>query len=170
MSETSNTVHVSFEKVLNFRHQADQYLKFHPGQHRPFTYALSKMLTRTKAIEDDFNDRDRELNLEYCHKDSKGFAEMEKFTVERRGEKTEQERMKFTTDKQKELNKKKRGLLNEEVAVEPYLSKDVPEDIGFDMWSTFAPFVLPNEPSEEQLTQLYEATTKRLDEQKAKNK
>lgn len=167
MNETSEKVQVTYEQVLNFRNEADMFLKYHPGQFRPFTYALSKMLKATKPLEDEFVDKERELNIEYCAKDKNGFAEMEKLTVEKRGEKTEQERMKFTTAQQLILNKKKRELLGEQVDVQPHITKDIPEDLGFDKWTVFAPFVLPAEPSEDQLNELYKATEKKNADAKA---
>jgi hypothetical protein len=124
------------------------------------------MHKRLKEHEDEYNDRFQELNLEYCAKDKHGFAEMEKFTRERRGEKSEDERFKFTIENQKTVNEKKRDLLNTKVEIEPYITEDVPEDFGFDWWNIFAPFILPQDPSEEQLEKLYKMTEEKEEERK----
>ena len=158
---------VSYEKVLQFRRTQEEYSQRHPAQFRKFLYALNRAYTKTKKFEDDFQDKERLLNIEYCSKDDKGYAIMEKYTVERRGEKKEEERFKFTMEKQKELNIKKRELLNEEVDVECYVTDDIPDDLDFNWWSAFSPFVLPEEPTEEQLEKLYKRTEEKLAPKKA---
>lgn len=155
-------VSVSYEKVLQFRRAQEEYSQRHPAQFSKFLYALNRVYSKTKKIEDDFQDAERLLNIEHCSKDKDGYAIMEKYTVERRGEKKEEERFKFTMDKQKELNAKKRELMNQEVEVECFESEDVPDDLDFNWWSVFAPFVLPLDPSQEQLEKLYKRTEEKL--------
>lgn len=131
----------------------------HAQQFRPFLYALSKMHKRLAKFEDDYNDELRLLNLEHASKDDKGYAITEKFNTEKRGEKKEDERFKFTISDQKKLNVAQRELLNKTVQVEQYLcAHDIPDDLDFSWWGVFAPFVLPEEPSEAQLEELYKRT------------
>ncbi len=159
-------VSATFEKVLQFRRAYEEYTKTRSGQFRPFLYALNKMYIKLKPLEDEFNDDDRLLSIKHCAKDSKGFADMEKFTVERKGEKSEQERMKFKLDDQKLLNKEKRDLLNKEVEIDAHQTEDIPKDLGFDWYALFAPFVVPEEPTEEMLKKLYTYTEESDAEQK----
>ena len=162
-------VSASYEKVLNFRRAYEEYSRTRVGQFRPFLYALGKMYARLKPFEDEYADKKREIEIDLCHKDSKGFAELEKFTIERKGEKREEERMKFTDVKQKELQKKYRELLNAPIEVDPFLAtEDVPDDLGFDWWGLFAPFVLPEDPEPDTLSGLYEKTKAKQAEQKQK--
>lgn len=160
-------VSASYEKILNFRRAYEEYTRTRVGQFRPFLYALGKMYARLKPFEDEYADRKREIEIDLCHKDSKGFAELEKFTVERKGEKREEERMKFSAENQKQLQKKYRELLNAVVEVEPYLAvEDVPDDLGFDWWGLFSPFVLPDDVEEGTLDKLYQTTKDKVAEHK----
>lgn len=155
-------VSVSYEKVLQFRRAQEEYSQRHPAQFSKFLYALNKVYSKTKVIEDEFQDAERLLNIEHCFKDKEGFAVMEKYTVERRGEKNEQERFKFTAEDQKKLNVAKRALMNEEVDVDCFETEDVPDDMDFNWWSVFSPFVLAVEPTVDQLEKLYKRTEEKL--------
>jgi hypothetical protein len=152
------TAKVTYEKILQFRSNQVQYSQMHAQQFRPFLYALNKMFARTKKHEDEYLDKQRLINLEYAAKDEKGYAIMEKFTSEKRGEKKEEERFKFKVEDQKKLQEKQRELLNEEVEIECHVTTDIPDDLDFSWWSVFSPFILPEEPSDEQLEQLYQKT------------
>lgn len=159
---------VTYEKILNFRNWQGQYCQSHAQQFRPFLYALTKMNTKLAKHEDDYNDKMRLLNLTYAGKDDKGYAIMEKFNVEKRGEKKEEERFKFKLDDQKKLNEEQRKLLNETVEVDVHHTTDIPDDLDFQWWNVFAPFVLPEDPSEEQLAELYKRTEEKLEKSKPK--
>lgn len=93
---------------------------------------------------------------------------MEKFNSEKRGEKKEEERFKFKVEDQKELQKKQRELLNKEVEIECHVTTDIPDDLDFSWWSVFSPFILDEEPTEEQLAALYKTSDEKLEKQKTK--
>lgn len=157
MSTEEKKVKVTYEQILFFRRNQEHYMQGHAKQFRPFLYALSKMYKKLAKHEDDYNDEQRLLNLEYCAKDKDGYAVIEKFNVESRGEKKEEERWKYTIEEQKKLNKARRDLLNREVEIEPFLTTDYPEDLDFSFWGVFSPFILPSldDLGDEQLQELY---------------
>lgn len=135
-------------------------MRSHPAQFRPFLYALDKMYSKTKSIESDLSEKEREIDLEFCSKDKDGFAVQEKSIIKSRGlngETREEEvsKFKFTTDALLAAGKRKRAIMQEEVDIEPHLTTDIPADLDFNWWRVLSPFVLPDEPSEEQLQELY---------------
>lgn len=135
-------------------------MRGHASQFRPFLYALNKMYAKTKAIEDVIVEKEREIEVKHCTKDKDGYAVMDKSVVKTRGmngETREEEntKFKFTTDAMLALGKEKRALLQETVEIEPHITDDIPEDFDFNWWRVFSPFILPDEPSPEQLEELY---------------
>jgi hypothetical protein len=168
MSTETKKVEVTYEQVLNFRRSAMNYQMNHAQQFRKFLFALTKMQKKTAPLEDEYNDEQRLLNFEFCHKDDKGFAVMEKFTQEKRGEKNEEERFKFKIEESKKLAVKQRELLHKKVEIEPFYSDDYPDDLDFSWWNVFAPFVLPelevmdqSEEGRETLEKLYVRTAEK---------
>ena len=161
-------IKVSYEKLAEFRNAAQRYvnLKENQGKYSKFLYAVTKMLKVTKPLSDELDDKLVFLNLEYAEKE-KGFAQVEKFMKEdRAGNKSEDERYKYSAEKSKQLHKAKRELMQEEVEIEPYDIKGgdlldfVPNDMDFHKWQFFAPFVLPEEPPQELFDKLIERTSK----------
>jgi hypothetical protein len=155
MSTETKKVEVTYEQVLNFRRSAMNYQMNHAQQFRKFLFALTKMQKKTAPLEDE-------------DKDDKGFAVMEKFTQEKRGEKNEEERFKFKIEESKKLAVKQRELLHKKVEIEPFYSDDYPDDLDFSWWNVFAPFVLPelevmdqSEEGRETLEKLYVRTAEK---------
>jgi hypothetical protein len=158
-------VTVTNEQVLNFRRNQEVYMRGHSAQFRPFLYALSKMYQKTKSIEDDILEREREIEVQYCTKDKDGYAVMDKSIVKTRGlngETREEEvsKLKFSADNLLASGKEKKALLQKTVEIEPHITTDIPDDFDFNWWRVFSPFVLPEDPDKEILDILYERSKK----------
>jgi hypothetical protein len=119
------------------------------------------MYGKTKHIEDEASETEREIDIKYCSKDKDGYAVTEKSPVKTRslnGDVREEEstRFKFTTDALLKAGKEKKEYLQTVVEIEPHLTTDIPDDMDFNWWRVFSPFILPEDPDEETLNKLYE--------------
>lgn len=143
---------VTYEQVLMFRQNATKYMAMHPGKFSKFLYRLQKMLEKTRKIEEEYNDKAKEININLCEKDKDGFFIFEKF-----GKDNSEERYKLKPENELKRDKQIRELLKEEVEIEPYTYKEVmeiiPKGIDFSWWSVLSPFILPpiTEEIEEEL-------------------
>lgn len=158
-------VEVTVEQVLQFRRAQEQYARAHSAQFRPFLYALTKMYGKTKHVEDEAAENEREIDIAHCSKDKDGYAITEKSPVKTRslnGDMREEEmsKFKFTADALLKAGKEKKAYLQSIVEIEPHLTTDIPDDFDFNWWRVFSPFILPVEPDKETLEKLYERSKK----------
>lgn len=154
-------IEVTNEQVLIFNKNAQSYLDVHPGRISAFLYAIGKMLKTIKKLADDYEEKYREINIKYAKKED-GFCVMDKRPVEvtdinGKSTKTEDDRFKFEAEKLGLLNTELRELLNKKVKITPHITDDleVPQDMDMRWWNVLSPFVLPDDPSEEMLQQLF---------------
>lgn len=159
---------VSYEKVLDFRIAAQRYQARHGGKFSKFLYALGKVLAKTKAHQDEFDDKQAFLNLKHAKLDKDGFALMEKFTRKLpNGTEQEDERYRYTNKEAEALHKAKRASFQETVEVECWevpegqLVEFVPDDMDFNLWQVFSPFMFPEEPTEEVMEKLIARTAEK---------
>lgn len=141
---------VTYEQVLFFRQNARSYIDRHSGKFSKFLYRLQKMLEKTKKLEESYNEKVKEINIDLCEKDKDGFFVYEKF-----GKDNSEERYKFKPDNELKRDRKIRELLKEEVEIEPYTYNEymdiIPKGIDFSWWEALSPFILP--PMTEEIEQ-----------------
>lgn len=137
---------VTYEKILLFRQNAENYKRPHRGKFSPFLYAIEKLLNATKEAADDYNDRVKKINMDHAEKDKEGFFMYSKSN----GPMGEQDNFKFKPENEVKRDADVRALLVKEYPkeIEPYILPDLferlPKDLDFSWWEVFSPFVLPD--------------------------
>lgn len=146
------TVTVSYEKVLQFRANAQMYVRSHPKVNNKFTHALTKVISRTNEIEKKYQEKLNDLRIDLAATDDKGNLISKEINGQFGQTVTKYE---FTPKNLKELNKRSRDLGKETVEVEPYIcTSALPDDVNLALQEEFFPFVIDKindeEPPEEQ--------------------
>lgn len=148
----NDSVKVTYEKVGTFRRAYEGYQQMTKGQMSKFSYVLQKEYTKLKPIEDELQDKFRDIEIDKAKKDRDGFIEMVKT------EKGEGDKYKYTDQGIREMAKAKRELLNTLIdapsMVFQNIETELPTNVDFNYWEAFQPFVLPEEPSPELLEKL----------------
>lgn len=135
----------TYEKILVFRQNAENYKRRHPAKFSPFLYAIEKMLGATKTAATDFDEKSREINMKYAEKDKEGFFVYSKTT----GPTGEVENFKFKEEQMKARDAEMKELLESTSSrditphIIPNLLTRLPKDLDFSWWSVLSPFVLP---------------------------
>lgn len=136
---------VTYEKILLFRQNAENYKRPHRGKFSPFLYAIEKMMNATKDAIEDYNDRAKKINMDHAEKDKDGFFIYSKSN----GPMGEQENFRFKAENEIKRDAEVRALLAKEYEkdITPYVIPDLferlPKDIDFSWWEALSPFVLP---------------------------
>jgi hypothetical protein len=123
----------TYQDIFNFNNTARGYLVEHEKENTKFAWALHRMVKRAQTVIDDYNEKVQELNIEHCSVDEKG-----NILENGRGGYT------YTKDALLKRNKAQNDLTKQDVEIEPYMAKDVPE-LKFNERLMFEGFVIPKE-------------------------
>jgi len=157
----------TFEKVLTFRQNAVRYKTPYAGKYSPFLWAIEKEMTRTKPIQQAWDDIVSEIDQKYAEVKDGFYVRDEK------------DRYKFKAENEKKRNEEIKKALqlttyrddagrDVVIDIEPYIIPDIregvfsllPKDIDFSWWEVLSPFVLP-EIDDAILEKLYERDKKK---------
>lgn len=142
---------VTNEQVLNFRTNAERYIGAQPGVFSKFIYALNKGIKNTKEALEKYNEDITAAKYDLASKDEK----TKNILVDK-----ETRDFLFTTEARISLDKEVKKILDKEVDVEVYETKDIPDDLTVMHLEVFCPFVLTKEDIENKFTQYEEKNKK----------
>lgn len=135
----------TYEQILVFRQNAENYKRRHPAKFSPFLYSIEKMLGATKTAATDFEEKSREINMKHAEKDKDGFYVYAKSN----GPNGEVENFKFKEEQMKLRDAEMKELIESKTTrditphIMPDLLKRLPKDLDFSWWTVLSPFVLP---------------------------
>lgn len=157
----------TFEKVLTFRQNAVRYKTPYAGKFSPFLHSIERMMGRTKAIQQAWDELVAEIDQKHAEMKDGFFVRDDK------------DRYKFKAENEKKRNEEIKKALQltfykddakgeMAIEIEPYIVPEIsegvfdrlPKDIDFSWWEVLSPFVLP-EINDAILEKLYERDKKK---------
>jgi len=139
------TIKTSYRDIINFVNAASRWQSIQERDKLPQTklsYAVARMLKRCQRPLEDYNGKIEDLRLEQALEDEKTKAVL----------RDEQQQYKFSKAGLKKVLEDQRGLLSQEIEIEPYTATALPEDLSDDVRIAFEGFVIKAEPEPDAAT------------------
>lgn len=127
------TKQATYRQINEFIAAASVYLKAHPEPSK-LEYALKKMLKRSGAVMEDYNEKLEDLRIDNCIENDKGVIARD-----------ERGNYQFSKDGLKTLLKAHRELADKPVSLEVYIATALPENLSEADRENFAGFVVLDE-------------------------